>query len=214
MQSADRTAALPSTAFALLVLLQFPTITSDTKERAISWLLGRAERNPFSFALSSLHSPLDLNLGWSASAPCCCWWDPSWEMLALARPQGAAAVRGGRTVWPRLCAESAAGLGFVPRASAGQRARRCSGSQTLQQIFVLNSHLSAPYRTCTFAYLVNFFFNFSFSVCCSPCFYKSWLFAGRRANFPLPESGKGRKEALLKPFLPLSSLGSPARVVC
>lgn len=52
MQSADRTAALPSTAFALLVLLQFPTITSDTKERAISWLLGRAERNPFSFALS------------------------------------------------------------------------------------------------------------------------------------------------------------------
>lgn len=52
MQSADGTAALPSTAFALPVSLQFPTITSNTKERAISWLLGRAEHNPFRFALS------------------------------------------------------------------------------------------------------------------------------------------------------------------
>jgi len=38
VQSADGTAALPSTAFALPPSSRFPTITSDTKERAVSWL--------------------------------------------------------------------------------------------------------------------------------------------------------------------------------
>lgn len=45
-------AALPSTAFALPLCSPFPTITSDTKERTISWLLGKAEHDPFSLAPS------------------------------------------------------------------------------------------------------------------------------------------------------------------
>lgn len=153
------TAALPSTAFALLLCSPFPTITSDTKERTISWLLGRAELDPLLQAgmkLSRHSSPLDLDPAlWPAGAPSCCWWLPGWGTLALAHSQGAAVAQGfGQS--PVLSQQP----DWALRELCG--ANPVTVPLFLQWSLVLQSPTSAPSHTWNSVYSSQFLFNSNF----------------------------------------------------
>lgn len=154
------TAALPSTAFALPLSSPFPTITLETKERTISWLLGRAECDLFSFAPSRSEALQPWFTSGPASSSLACWC----SQLLLVAPRLGDAGSGpspgccsGPGVWPVPSAESAARLGFA-RALRGQH---CHCSTTARPNSGVLSCRAPPLLSPTLINLciqVNFFF--------------------------------------------------------
>lgn len=113
-------------------------------KRAISWLLGRAECKPLSFALSRGEALQPLFSAWPGSSSqqlCWCWFLPR-------------VLQWGVGLKPF-------GWGFVPISSCSEVCTKSFYRATetlvlLQHIFLLNSPLSPPSHTCIFAYVVNF----------------------------------------------------------
>lgn len=104
-------APLPGTAFALPLCSPFPTVTLDTKERMISWLLGRAEHDPFSFAPSRGEAFQPWFTSGPGSSSLACWHSQLQSVAPRLGDPGSGPSPGccrGPRVWPVPSVESAA----------------------------------------------------------------------------------------------------------